>query len=83
MRVRQVTHQEPDLDRIAALERRQRQLSRRIHLLAVIAVLLTVFVCWQQSFNRSLVAQNEGLVELIRLMQPIEVTEPSQPPARL
>ena len=74
---------EPHAARIAALEQRQRRLTRQIRLLVVIAALLTAFVCWQQWFNRSLVAQNEGLVELIRLMQPVEPDEHHQPPTQL
>jgi hypothetical protein len=75
---------ESDAARIAALEQQQRRLTRQVRWLLIIAILLTALASWQQLFNCSLVAQNEGLIELIRLMEPFhELDEPHEPPTTL
>lgn len=74
---------DPHAERIAALEQRQRRLSRQIRWLLIIAVLLTAFACWQQQHNRWLIAQHERVIEMMRLMQPVEPAEQREPPTAL
>ena len=64
---------EPYAARLAALEQRQRRIIRQVRWLLLIATLLTVVTCWQQTQNRWLMQHNQRLVEILKLklMQPL------------
>jgi hypothetical protein len=56
-------------DRIAALEQRQRWLTRQVRWLLILLVLLAALACWQQWHHDWLLTQHEGLVKLLRQME--------------
>jgi hypothetical protein len=60
---------EPHAAHIAALEQRQRWLTRQVRGLLIIVVLLTALTCWQQWQSYWLLTQHEGLVNLLQQME--------------